>query len=277
MSSTTNATGSPPQKPKPQPASPHSTGAAGLGELGKTTSSRGWLALVALALVIVGFGIWGLFGTIPVQSTIPATVTNGVYPIEVSSPVDGTVTSISTGTDATTVPAGTELMTITPRGGGKPVAVTAPVEMGFSFDVVQGTPVTTQTVVAHGSPLSAAGTDNDGKAQVYAFLSTDVVASLRSAESMTVTPNAPSLAGDQAPIAITYVGSMPVTQEQIALLTGGNTIYAQSAYEAAGGAPYAVLFNYLNAADADTVNGTAAAQITVTQSTPHPLSLLFSS
>ncbi|MFA7267561.1 MAG: hypothetical protein WC054_14725, partial [Candidatus Nanopelagicales bacterium] len=172
---------------------------------------------------------------------------------------------------------GTELMTIAPRGGGKPVSVTAPVEMGFSLDVVEGTPVTTQTVVAHGSPVAAAGTDNDGKAQVYAFLSTDVVASLRTAESMTVTPNAPSLAGDQAPIELSYVGSMPVTQDQIALLTGGNTIYAQNAYEQAGGAPYAVLFTYLNAADANTVNGTAAAQITVTQSTPHPLSLLFSS
>lgn len=276
MSQSTNTAGSPPQKP-PQPDHPHSTGATGLGELGKTTSSRGWLALVALALVIVGFGIWGLFGTIPVQTTIPATVTNGVYPIEVSSPVDGTVTSIPTATNTTTVPAGTELMTITPRGGGKPVAVTAPIEMGFSLDVVAGSPVTTQTVVAHGSPISAAGADNDGKAQVYAFLSTDVVASLRSAESMTVTPNAPSLAGDQAPIELTYVGSIPVTQDQIALLTGGNTIYAQNAYEEAGGAPYAVLFKYLNAADANTVNGTAAAQITVTQSSPHPLSLLFSS
>lgn len=259
--------------PHPQP---HTTGAAGLGELGKTTSSRGWLALVALALVIVGFGIWGLFGTIPVQSTIPATVTNGVSPLEIPSPVDGAVASVPTVGQATTVPAGTVLMTIQPASGGKPVPVTAPIEMGYSLDVIEGSPVTTQTVVAHGSPISGTGS-NDGEAQVYAFLSIDVVQSLQSAESLTVTPNAPSLAGDQAPIQIAYVGSVPVSQEQMTLLSGGNTIYAQQAYEAAGGAPYVVLFKYLNASDANTVNGTAAAQITVTQSTPHPLALLFGS
>ena len=94
---------------------------------------------------------------------------------------------------------------------------------------------------------------------------------------MTVTPNAPSLSGAPAPIKVAYVGSIPVSQEQIALLTDGNTIYAESAYTQAGGAPYAVLFTYLNASDANKVNGTAAAEITVTQSSPHPLELLFSS
>lgn len=256
---------------------PHANGASGLGELGKTTSSRGWLVLVALALVIVGFGIWGMFGTIPVQTTIPATVTNGVDPLEITSPVEGTVADISTKSPQVTTPAGTTIMTIQPQGGGKPVDVTVPVEMGVSLDVIEGSPVTTQTVVAHGSPIAASGTSNDGKAQVYAFLSVDVVDSVKSAQSMTVLPTAPSIAGTPAPIALAYVGSVPVTERQIALLTGGNTIYAQTAYKAAGGAPYAVLFQYENAADANQVTGTAAAEITVTQSTPHPLSLLFGS
>ena len=255
----------------------HATGASGLGELGTTTSPRGWLALVALLLVIVGFAIWGLFGTIPVQSIIPATVTNGVYPLQITSPVTGTVASVVTTNTAPTLPAGTVLMTIKPTGGGKPVDVTTPVEMGVTLDVIEGTPVTSQTVVAHGSPISAAGTSNDGKAQVYSFMSTDVLESLKSAESLSVTPSAPSLAGTPAPIQIAYVSSVPVSQEQIALLTGGNTIYAQQAYDGANGAPYAVLFKYLNASDANQIKGTADAQITVTEATPHPLSLLFSS
>ena len=52
--------------PAPQ-ASPGAP-AAGLGELGRTTSPRGWLALGAATLVIVGALVYGLFGTIPVQS-----------------------------------------------------------------------------------------------------------------------------------------------------------------------------------------------------------------
>lgn len=248
---------------------------AGLGELGTTTSPRGWLALVALALVIVGFGIWGIFGTIPVQSVIPATVTNGVYPLVVTSPISGTVAKIETTSTNPVISAGTVLMTITPTGGGPAVPIKAPVDMGVALDVIEGSPVTEATVVAHGSPLAVSGSDNDGKAQVYAFLSASVVDSIKSAESLIVEPTAPSSTANPAPISVQYVGSVPVTEEQIALLTGGNVIYAQQAYQQAGGAPYAVLFKYLNASDADQVNGTEPAQITVTQSSPSPLSLLF--
>ncbi len=252
-------------------------GGSGLGELGRTTSSRDWLALVAMLLVIVAFTVWGLFGTIPVQTTTQATVTNGGFPLQITAGVEGSVASITTNINVNSVAfaAGAELMTIQPTSGGKPVVIKTPVEMVVSIDIIQGSPVTVSTVVAHGAPIANAGTDN-GQAQVYAFLGIDVVESLKSAESMTVRPTSPSLASNPAPIQVTHVGAVPVSQEQIVLLSG-NTIYAQQAYSSAGGAPYAVLFKYLNASDAEQVTGVAAAEITVTQSTLNPLSLLFSS
>lgn len=255
------------------------SGGEGLGQLGRTTSSRGWLVLIALFLVVFGFATYGLFGTIPVQSTIEATVTNGTFPLQIPAGLTGTVASIPTDTNSNkgasaVTPAGTVILTIQPSSGGKTVAIKTPIAMGYSLDVIEGTPVLPNTVVAHGASISGQGSDK-GKAQVYAFLGDDVVQTIKSAESMTVTPTAPSLAGTPAPIQISYIGSIPVSQQQIALLTG-NTIYAQQAYSDAGGAPYVVLFKYLNATDADAVTGTAAAEITVTESTPHPLQLLFS-
>ena len=168
--------------------------AAGLGELGRTTSSRGWLALVALLLVIIGFTIWGLFGTIPVQTTIPATVTNGVAPRQITAGVQGTVASLlrpKAGGDGTA--GGTELMAITPRAGGPDVAVKAPVDMGVALDVILGSPVEPGTVVAVGVPTNEPSTDT-GTAQVYAFLSSDIVESLKTAEKLSVTPLSPDLA-----------------------------------------------------------------------------------
>lgn len=246
--------------------------AAGLGDLGRTTSPRGWIGLIAVLLVIVGFGIWGLFGTIPVQSTIRGTVTNGSYPIQITAGVSGTVTDIITSSvSQATIPQGTVLMKITPADGGSDVDVKTPVSMGVSLDVIEGSPVQADSVVASGTQVS---NGDDGKAQVYAFLSIDVITTLQSAQSLTVTPTAPSLAGDPAPIKVAYIGVVPTSETQIARLTG-NTVYAQQAYQSAGGAPYAVLFAYENAADANQVKGNAAAEITVTESTPHPLSLLF--
>ncbi|MFN8125073.1 MAG: hypothetical protein U0R64_00970 [Candidatus Nanopelagicales bacterium] len=265
--------------PHPRPAQ-----AAGLGELGRTTSPRAWLALVALFLVIVAFGVWGLFGTIPVQSTISATATDGTSPLQIPAGVAGVVEKIISPTEVRglaaetdgTLPAGTVLATIAPNGGGKPVEVKVPVTMNASLDVIQGSAVTADTIVAHGAPASSPGSDK-GRAQVYAFLGADEVQVVTTAQSLSVTPAAPNLKGAPAPIQIDFVGSVPVSQEQIALLTGGNTIYAQQAYDAAQGAPYTVIFTYSNATDADAVTGSMPAVITVTQATPHPFQLLFGS
>jgi len=254
---------------------------AGLGELGSTTSSRGWLALTAAALVVVGALVWGLFGTIPVQSELTGTITKGSYPIEIAAGVAGTVSvpvsqlesvinqDAQAGTN--TVKKGQLLMSITPFGGGAPVKITAPEEMQVGLRVVQGTPVEPTTIVANGSP---AGTDDNGKAEVYAFLSQSDIKTVKEAESLSVTPSAPNLASDPVPIKLFEVNPVPSSLALITQLTG-NALYAKNAYLAAGGAPYEVLFKYTNASDADKVAGTAGATITVTESDSHPISVLF--
>lgn len=251
------------------------TQVTGLGELGKTTSTRGWLALVAILLVIVAFAFWGLFGTIPVQSTISATVTDGTTRVQIPAGVEGVVGSLTLSPgDGSELPAGTTIATVT-TSSGTTVDIKTPSQMSIAFDVIDGTPVTRETIIAHGIPTAAPNSDQ-GSAQVYAFLGIDEVQTVQSAQSLSVTPTSPALAGTPAPIAVEFVGTVPVTERQIALLTG-NALYAQQAYQAADGAPYTVVFKYLNAADADKVTGTAAAEITVTKSTPHPLALLFGS
>lgn len=253
----------------------HTEGAADLGELGRTTSSRSWVALAALLLVVIGFSIYGFFGTIPVQSTIAATVTNGSFPVEITAGAQGTIASLyEPEPGQRVVEQGTVIATIKPTAGGPDVSVTAPTEMGIVFQVVQGSPVETMTIIANGTPVIADNTS--GKATVYAFLSAEEVQAVQTAEKLTVEATSPQLSTGPAPIAVSAVGTVPESQAHIAQLTG-NTIYAENAYTAAGGAPYAVLFAYVNTSDADEVTGTADAEITVTQSSPHPFQLLFGS
>jgi len=259
------------------PGTPHS----GLGELGKTTSSRSWLALLTAAVVVVATLVWGAFGTIPIQTKLDGTISTGSLPIEISAGIAGTV-SIPTSQLESVVnqnaAAGTNdfkkgqlLMSITPFGGGTPVDITTPQEMSVSIRVLQGTPVEPGTIVASGSP---SGTNTNGKANVFAFLSQSDIETVRNAESLSVSPSAPNLASNPVPIELFAVDPVSSSAELIAQLTG-NAVYAKNAYLAAGGAPYQVIFNYVNASDANKVSATTNATITVTKSDSHPLSLLF--
>lgn len=265
----------------PAPQSPPGGPAAGLGELGRTTSPRAWLALAAASLVIIGALVYGLFGTIPVQSKFDATITNGSYPIEIAAGVAGTVSldpqqlrstvEKNAKSSKSNVKKGQQLMTIVPFGGGAPVSIKAPEDMQLALRVVDGTPVTQASIVANGSPT---GNSENGKAQVYAFLSQGDIKTIENSQSLSVTPSAPNLDGDPAPIELVYVDPVSVTQEHIAQLTG-NQLGALNSYKAAGGAPYEALFRYTNASDANKVEGTADATMTVTESDSHPLQLLF--
>jgi hypothetical protein len=258
---------------------PHS----GLGELGKTTSSRSWLALLTVAVVVVATLSWGLFGTIPIQTKLDATISTGSLPIEISAGTAGTasipisqlesVVNQNARAGTNDFKKGQLLMSITPFGGGTPVKITTPQEMSVSIRVLQGTPVEPETIVASGAP---SGTSSSGKANVYAFLSQSDIETVRNAYSLSVSPSAPNLASDPVPIELYAVDPVSSSAEGIAQLTG-NAVYAKSAYLAAGGAPYQVIFNYVNASDANKVSAMTNATITVTKSDSHPLSLLFGS
>jgi len=256
---------------------PHS----GLGELGKTTSSRSWLALLTAAIVVVGALAWGTFGTIPVQTSLDATISTGSFPIEIAAGIAGTVSIptsqlksvVNENVNANTnnIKKGQLLMSITPFGGGTPVEITTPREMEVGLRVVQGSPVEPTTIVASGSP---SGTTTNDKADVYAFLSQSDIETVRQANKLAVVPSAPNLASSPAPIKLFYVNPVAASEQLIVQLTG-NSVYARNAYAAAGGSPYQVVFHYVNASDANKVTAMAKATITVTRSDSHPLSLLF--
>jgi hypothetical protein len=268
--------------PKPETV-PAGRPSSGLGELGKTTSSRSWLALLTAAIVVAGALFWGAFGTIPVQTSLNATISTGSFPIEIAAGVAGTVSiptsqlksvvneNVSTNTN--NIKKGQLLMSIKPFSGGTPVKITTPQEMEVGLRVVQGSPVEPTTVVASGAP---SGKTTGDQADVYAFLSQSEIKTVRQADKLTVSPSAPNLASEPVPIKLFFVNPVSSSVQLIVQLTG-NSVYAKNAYQAAGGAPYQVVFHYVNASDANKVNAMTNATITVTKSDSHPLSLLFGS
>ena len=246
------------------------------GELGSTTAPRAWIALAAFVLVVITFSVWGLFGTIPVQSELPAQITNVGTPIEIPAGSSGSVVL------ATAAPArgearntsevfkkGQELMSIKPFAGGSAVPVVAPVDMTLAFQVVEGMPVEPSTVVASGYQR-----DEEAEEWIFAVTSLANVSVIKSAERITIAAADPRLSQESRTIKIDRVGQVPLTEAQIANIIR-NPIAARRAFVASNGAPYAVVFTTTGSANSLRGRASAAAIITVTTDSPAPLSLLF--
>ena len=246
------------------------------GELGSTTSPRAWIALAAFVLVVITFSVWGIFGTIPVQSELPATITNVGTPIEIAAGRSGSVVLASfdpargEARDTSEVfKKGQELMSIKPFAGGSAVPVVAPADMTLAFQVVEGMPVEPSTVVADGYRR-----DEDAEEWIFAVTSLANVSIIKSAERITVAAADPRLSQESRTIKIDRVGQVPLTEAQIANVIG-NPIAARKAFTDAGGAPYAVFFSPTDEGEELRGRASAAAVITVTTDSPAPLSLLF--
>ena len=246
------------------------------GELGSTTSPRAWIALAAFVLVVITFSVWGLFGTIPVQSELPAQITNVGTPIEIPAGSSGSVVL------ATAAPArgearntsevfkkGQELMSIKPFAGGSAVPVVVPVDMTLAFQVIEGMPVEPSTVVASGYQRDVVAEE-----LIFAVMSLSEVAVIKGAEKITVAATDSRLSQESRTIKIDRVGQVPLTEAQIANVIG-NPIAARKAFTDAGGAPYAVFFAPTDEGEELRGRASAAAVITVTTDSPAPLSLLF--
>ena len=253
---------------------------AGWGDLGSTTSPRSWIALAALFLVVVTAVVWGLVVKIPVQTKLDATISPSSLVLQIPAGHSGSVNvdiyktfSEASGTSGRqgTFRAGQTLMTLTPFGGGPEIPIVAPREMSLALQVVDGMPVDPTTVVASGFPVGAPGEPD----VIRGFFSISEIKTLKSAESLAVATSDPSLSIGSVPIKVLQYGAVPVTEAQIARVIG-NPLTAKQAFEAAGGAPYAVYFAPTELNKSLAGNASAAATITVTTDSPHPLSLLFS-
>ena len=248
------------------------------GELGSTTSPRAWIALAAFVLVVITFSVWGLFGTVPVQSELPAQITNIGTPIEIAAGHSGSVVfdgdatiKSGRGTNTSTVfTQGQEVMSIKPFDGGSAVPVVVPVDMTLAFQVIEGMPVEPSTVVASGYQRDVVEEE-----LIFAVMSLSEVAVIRGAEKITVAATDSRLSQESRTIKIDRVGQVPLTEEQIANVIR-NPIAARKAYYASNGAPYAVFFSPTGSSKALSGRASVPATITVTIETPHPLSLLLS-
>ena len=252
---------------------------AGWGDLGSTTSPRSWIALAALFLVVVTAVVWGLVVKIPVQTKLDATITPSGLALQIPAGHSGSVnlnlyklSSEEQGpTGRRTFRAGQTLMTLTPFGGGPKIPIVAPRKMALALQVVDGMPVDPTTVVASGYPVNAPGAPD----LILAFLPLSEIETIKTAESLAVATADPRLSIGSVPIKVVRYSSVSVTEAQIARATG-NPLTAEQAFEAAGGAPYAVYFAPTEPNKSLAGNASAAATITVTTDSPHPLSLLFS-
>jgi len=247
------------------------------GQLGSTTSSRSWIALVALFLTLAAGTVWGLVGRIPVKTELPATISTNGFPIQIAAGHSGSITLFnqkekpgeSTNTSQV-FKKGQILMWVTPFAGGKRIPVVSPFDMTLAFRVVDGAPVDATTVVANGYQVS-----DDQAKMVYAVLSLAEVSVIRDAERLTIATSDPRLSIKSTQIRLDRIGQVPLSEQQIAAVLA-NPIAAKQAFTAANGAPYSVFFKPISDLSLK-ARVSVPATITVTEQSPHPLSLLFGS
>lgn len=242
-------------------------------QLGTTTSTRGWVALSAVTVLVLAFLAWGVFGTISVQTTLQASVINGSLPAVVSAPTEGYIVG---GADiGATIAAGDAVAVVRPYGGGADVPVTAPFDFAPStYLVLPGSPVKPGDVIARGSAVDPDSASSANVAAI-AYVTLDQIAMLESAVGMTVTNTAPGSSG--APVAVTLrsVDKQPSTEVRVAEVTG-NSYYAREIYESSGGAPYLAIFEYAEAGqDMSQAPGGQTGILTVTEWSDSPLQVLF--
>ncbi len=250
------------------------------GDLGSTTSPRSWIALAALFLVVVTAVVWGLVVKIPVQTKLAATITPSGLALQIPAGHSGSVDldlyktfSEARGTSRGQgiFRAGQPLMTLAPFGGGAKIPIVVPLDMTLALEVVDGMPVDPTTVVASGYPVGSPGEPD----LIIGFFSLSEIETLKSAESLAVATSDPRLSIGEVPIKVFQYGAVPLPEAQITRVIG-NPLTAKQAFEAAAGAPYAVYFAPTEPNKSLTGSASAAATITVTTDSPHPLSLLFS-
>ena len=207
-------------------------------QLGTTTSTRGWVALAAVTILVIGFLVGG--------ADIGATIKAG---------------------DAVAV--------IRPYDGGPDVSATAPFDFApATYVVLPGSPVKQGDILARGSALAPDGAPSQNIAAI-AYVTLDQIAMLEGAVGMTVTNTAPGAGGAPVAVKLRSVDSQPSTELRVAEVTG-NAYYARDVYETSGGAPYMAVFEYADAGqDVSDDPGGQTGVLTITEWSDAPLQVLF--
>jgi hypothetical protein len=271
-------------------AHPNSASQTSLPDLGSTTKSRSWVALIAVVMLMLAAFGWGLFGNITVQTTFGAVAEGGGLVYEVVSDVEGAVSSLS----ATNViiSAGSPLIAVSPlTGDTTPINVTADNDVIVrDWTVVLGSSVSIGESIGQGVVLGVppknSGVASDEPILAVTYVAMNDVQTFAKSLNIEVV-----IAGEKNNVETfngTYLGvsAFPEAQERIALITG-NPTFAASVTEKSDGAPYAVYLGYADEADVARVKSQlvpgsiplyvtgAPATVILTETQSNPIKYLF--
>jgi hypothetical protein len=271
-------------------AHPSSASQTSLPDLGSTTKSRSWVALIAVVLLLLAALGWGLFGKITVQTTFGATAVGGGLVYEVVSDVEGAVSSLST--TNVIISAGSPLIAVSPfNGDTTPVNVTADNDVIVrDWEVALGSPVSIGDIIGQGVVLGVppknSGVASDQPVLAVTYVALNDVQLFAESLAMEVV-----IEGEKNKLETfggTYLGvsAAPVSQKRIALVTG-NPTFAASVTEKNNGAPYAVYLGYADEKDVARVKSQlvpgstplyvtgAQATVLLTETQSNPIQYLF--
>jgi len=265
-------------------ATDHAVAASEFSSLGDTTSTRSWVALSAVLVLLLAVLVFGIFGTLSIQKDVPTTLAgsgisgSGSAPAVVTATASGTVSSLSQ-TDSS-YKKGAVLAQVRPLSGGASVPLLAETALILTqWSVIDGSPVSAGDAVAladtTGGTTSYGGTATTTTSSLAAisWLSADDVSTVKASKALSLQVN-----GKSYPVKVGNINNFQSSEAQIALLTG-NPTQASQIINSTDGLAYQVSFEFTNSSDSqDSANSGSVddvGTIVITEVEADPLTVLF--
>lgn len=271
-----------------------------LPDLGATTSTRGWVALGAVIVLLLAGLIYGVFGSYQTQTSYGGVAVGAGEKMVISANADGVIASL---TSANVINrAGAVLVEIAPVSTAESGVASKATSATFTsvalpessaiigWNVGLGSPVKVGDVLGDAlifaTKSEASGRVSSDPTSAVSFLSLSDVQSVRSALSLTAVARGRDGAPVSAEATIAGVSAFPVSEARIAFVTG-NPTFAKDVMTATNGEAYEVEFGYKNPEDyqeilksveagqAPPVVTGAIATIVATSISTNPLAFLF--
>jgi len=222
-----------------------------LPDLGNPTSTRSWVALTAVLLLIAATGAWSLLGQISVQTRVAAVAAGGGLVYQVTAPTDGTIGELSP--VGTVIGKGTPVARIDPLDGGDSVGVATQDDILISaWEVTLGSPVTAGDRIARavvfGKEPSKAGLDIDEPLAALVYASEEFANSIEKAPELEVSVVGTDGTTYTSPGKYLSRSPFPVTEERVELISG-NPVFAESILQSDQGDIFEVYIGYQDQSD----------------------------
>ncbi len=265
-----------PSAPAPAPALAPAQGLSPerLDQVISTTSPRGWIALIAVFVIVLATLIWSIVASLSQQTTALGVVSSLAYTETVTATTEGIFNAAGLLTTAQ-VQKGQVIGTIAPYDGSAPVNITASATGTLgSVGQYNGSGVKPGDVIANVeiAPDPAKGII------IITYLSANDASTYFPGQSTTVSiTNLAQSATTSATATVVSVASTP-SNNQAMLLQADTEATVNSWQKQAGGEAYAVILSIASSADiqANLVpRARQLVQIVNTYGSVHPIDLLF--